>query len=461
MNTTTNSTICAVATPPGKGALGIVRLSGPQSISIADNIFFPVKKDKKLQDFPTHTLHYGEVKDNKRPIDDVMVAIMKGPRTYTGEDMIEITCHGGLFILNSVLNVLVKNGARPAEPGEFTKRAFLNGRMDLSQAESVNRLINARSGKTHQEALKLVKGEIKQRVQNIREKIVEAKTAIDADIEWGDTEDIPGINKKKQIKNLVQAEKEIGNILSSSAAEKQMMEGFRVVICGRPNAGKSSLFNRMVESSRSIIHRTPGTTRDVIEKDAVMEGFLIKFIDTAGIGLSKETEVDKIAARKSKNEIESADTIIFVLDQENGIDKKDYEILNMFENKSWFPVLNKIDLKKEVDKQELKNICGKKEYIKISCTKNKGINKLKQKLGELLKEYETDKIMISQRQTRAFSRACDEIRDGIAEIKKRNYLEIVSFQLEQALKYLGEIDGSVIREQDILNRIFDNFCIGK
>lgn len=456
----TCDTIAAIATPPGVGALGIVRMSGENAFNIADNIFFSRYRDTNVMEYKGYTLHYGRIMDREDLIDEVVMSIMRSPRSYTGENMVEFICHGSSLILSRVLEACLKSGARVAEHGEFTKRGFLNGKMDLSQAESVNLLINAHSQKAQEEALKIIRGKLRDKIKVIKKNIIEVKSHIDADIEWGDTENLKTMDRVQIVDELNRIEWKIKDILNGSADAKKLVRGFKVAICGKPNAGKSSLFNCILNSSRSIISRMPGTTRDVIESETVIEGYLINFVDTAGLGLESRSSIDKISMYKSKEEIKFADIIIYVIDGKTGIESKDFTVKRVFKGKKWIPVVNKCDLKVKLDEKRLKDFCDGNEYYKISCKKYRGLKEINEKIKSILKEYETDKIMITHRQREALLNAKNGIVNAKKVLNENNYIELISYELQEVLKNLGRIDGSLI-EEDVLGKIFSEFCIGK
>jgi tRNA modification GTPase len=450
-------TIAAIATPPGTGALGIIRISGNKALSIAQKIFIHPGKNK---DHKSRTLLHGEILKNNDVIDEVMMAVMRAPNSYTGEDTIEFTCHGNNLIIVKILELCIENGARLAEPGEFTKRRFLSGKIDLSQAESVNRLINAHSENAAKEAIKNIKGNIRENVEKIKESIVQIKMNVDADIEWGDTEEIHTMEVPEIARGISNTENDIKEMLDHSINAKKLMKGIRIVICGKPNAGKSSLFNAILKSSRSITSRVPGTTRDVIESEAVVEGNIINLIDTAGIGLKSKTSIDKIAIKKSREEIEKADLIIYVIDGKSGIERTDHTIKRRFADKEWIPVINKCDIKIALDEDKLKKFCGKRACHPISCKNNTGLYAINNEIKKLLKKNESHKMMITLRQRKALQNAKKAIVNTKEIMEQKFYPELISYELQVALNNLGKIDGTIIQE-DMMEKIFNEFCIGK
>jgi len=452
-----NTTIAAIATPPGIGALGIVRLSGSDAHKTAFKIF---RSTGMTREYKRNTIHHGYISLSGRSLDEVMMAVMKEPYSYTGEDMIEFTCHGSPFVLGLVLEACLKNGAKPADPGEFTMRAFMNGKMDLSQAESVNMLINASSEKAQQEALKILGGSIRREIEDLKKQTTEIKAHIDADIEWGETERINTMSRKEAGKKLIKLEKRIEEIISGSSDTSKALKGIRIVICGKPNAGKSSLFNSVIKDARSIISRTPGTTRNVIHCDTNMSGFFVVLVDTAGLGLHSRKSIDKIAMYKSKQEIEEADIIIYVMDAKTGIEKIDHSIRRLIKGRNWIPVLNKCDIKSRLNKKIINDFCDGREYIAISCKEKTGIKELENKIEELLKSFESDKIMINYRQKNCLQEAAGSIGRAMDIAAGSGYIEIASHELQNAVRNLGMIDGVAV-DEDVLDIIFREFCIGK
>lgn len=455
-----NDTIVAIATPFGKSALGIVRLSGKDAINIASMIFYDSAKHKNVKEFNGYTLHVGHIRDDKRHIDDVIMGIMKEPNSYTGEDIIEFICHGNIIIMHDILNLCIANGARCALPGEFTKRSFLNGKIDLSQAEAVNQLINARSEKSREEALKIMEGDLREEIKLLKEKLFRVKTNIDSDIEWGETEQINTKDKDEIINILKDIRKHINNILENSVSVTKLLNGFRVVICGKPNSGKSSLFNCLLKNSRSIISSEPGTTRDVIDCEMIIEGYVIKLIDTAGLGIKLRSKMDRLASEKSAEEINKADIIIYMIDGKTDITRKDLEIKKMIGNREWVPVINKCDLKIKLDQNKLAEFCGDKQWYQISCKEQQGLFNVIERIKNILSQFDDYKTMVTSRQREAFSKACDNIKNAVNLAQRSEYAELISYEVQETINNLGRIDGSFL-EEDILDRIFSEFCIGK
>ena len=458
-----NDTIVAIATPPGISALGIVRMTGPQSCTILKNFFSPPKGKFNPKKIKSHTVYYGNIYQEKTIVDEVIVTVFKNPRSYTGEDMVEISCHGNCIILDLVMNMCLNMGARIAQPGEFSRRAFLNGKMDLSQAEAVNSLIHARSKNTAREALRLVKGELKDKIKYIKDELIYFKSRIDAEIEWGDTDPANFFEYKNAEKKLTEIKNEIFELVKNSPDSKKILDGFRVVICGRPNAGKSSLFNLLLNQSRSIINRRPGTTRDVIESQVLEKGCLIRYFDTAGIGLETSNSIDIAATSRSKKAINRADIIVYVIDGTIGIGKKDYAIRNLIKDTPWIPVVNKVDNKLSLPEEDMDNFTNYSKArlpVEVSSLEAKNIGNLRRQIINTVKSNDSARLMITARQRRGLRETGNNLKKSLESLKSGRYLDMVSSDLGEAVESLGKIDGSTV-QKDILDRIFQEFCIGK
>ncbi len=460
MTSSSHDTIVALATPFGISALAVIRFSGPEAIAITDRLFSS-SKINNLREAKSHTVHYGRINEGSKSIDEVMVSVFKSPHTYTAQDIVEVSCHGGGVIISTLLDLFSRQGARPAEPGEFTKRAFLNGKMDLSQAESVNSLINAGSRRALDEVLKILKGSLREKIEEIKSALFNVKANIDADIEWGETEELEVIDRSDIIDILTSALSKIEEILDNSKAYAGIYSGFRVVIIGRPNAGKSSLFNRLLEESRSIVNNIPGTTRDVIESEVVSGSYLIRYVDTAGLGLKDPSEIDILSAEKSREEIKVADTVVILIDKEMGISKPERDIVKLSEKKKKIVVLNKSDLKDGIPERDISEISSKDSIIPVSCKTGAGLERLKKEIEGQIDKASPGHIMVSARQRNSFKETAGSIKKVIDIMKTTPVsYEIASYEIFEAINYLGLIDGSVIKE-DILDRIFSDFCIGK
>ena len=349
-----NDTIVAISTTTGIGAISIIRLSGPESIDIINKVF-----TKDLSGVDSHTIHYGHIKDKEEIIDEVLVSIMRAPRTFTREDIIEINCHGGIAPTNKVLEVLLKNGARLAEPGEFTKRAFLNGRIDLLEAEATMDLISSASDKARKMSINTLTGETSNLIKDLRSDLVGIISNIEVNIDYPEYEDIEVLTNEKLLPSIKEFKKKLANIIKKSEDSKIVKEGIKVGIIGKPNVGKSSLLNSLLEEEKAIVTDIPGTTRDIVEGKLVLDGIILNIIDTAGI---RETEdvVEKIGVERSLSIINSSDLVIFILNNNETLSEEEKELLKKLEDKKKIIVVNKIDLESNLDKSLLNN------YIEIS-----------------------------------------------------------------------------------------------
>ncbi|MFH1416366.1 MAG: tRNA uridine-5-carboxymethylaminomethyl(34) synthesis GTPase MnmE [Elusimicrobiota bacterium] len=455
-----SDTVAAVATPEGVGALGIVRMSGSNAFDIAGRIFKSVSGKKISLECRQYCLKHGVIHDTNVVIDEVMMTVMKSPHSYTGEDMIEIICHGSSLIITRILDLCLDNGAKAAEPGEFTRRAFLNNKMDLTQAESVNHLINAHSARAQEEAVRILRGELKEKMGSLKDRIIRIKANIDADIEWGETENINILSREKIKEKITECTAILEDMIRNSQPAEKVIRGRKIVICGKPNAGKSSLFNCILKSSRSITSRIPGTTRDVIEIDTMLGGSLVNLVDTAGIGLDLKTIIDKEAVKKSRQEIRDADMIIYVIDGKTGIEPKDSSVKRLLKGKHWIPVINKCDLKIKIDEKVLKRFCLEKKFNLISCKKGQGIKELIELIRNFLIREDNGKLMVTCRQKQALKDAMKNLKNSMDILWQDNYRELVSYEINEMMKDMGKIDGSTL-EQEVLDSIFREFCIGK
>ncbi|MGB4313067.1 MAG: tRNA uridine-5-carboxymethylaminomethyl(34) synthesis GTPase MnmE [Natronincolaceae bacterium] len=458
-----DDTIAAIATAPGEAGIGIVRISGEKAIEIIDKIFRS-KKDKKLSQYKPRRITYGYITDTdtKEKIDEVLVSYMKAPDTYTREDIVEINCHGGMIPVKKILELVLRSGARAANPGEFTKRAFLNGRIDLSQAEAIMDLISAKTEKGFDVALNQLEGFLSGEVLKIREKLLQMLAHIEVSIDFAE-EDIDEITLGVLLESSREVEKDIQKLLDTSNTGKIIREGLSTVIVGKPNVGKSSLLNALVRESRAIVTDVPGTTRDMIEEYFNVKGIPLRLIDTAGI---RETEdvVEKIGVERSKELFNQADLIIVVLDASDNLTKEDLEIIDLIGSKKALIIVNKTDLPQKLDVDELKDIVKDKDIIEISILENIGIEKIEDALVDMVYQGEVkakDNLLVTNvRHKNALERALESIKDGIKAIEGQLPLDFVEVDIKDAWNVLGEITGDTAGE-DLLDHIFENFCIGK
>jgi len=455
-------TICAIATPIGEGGVAIIRISGENALSIASKIFV-AKNNYDVKNMQTYTMKYGNVIeiDNKEIIDDVILSYMKSPKSYTGENVVEINCHGGVVSTNSVLNQIIRAGARLAEPGEFTKRAFLNGRIDLSQAEAVMDIITAKTELSMKSAMLQSNGALSREITELRKYLLNVLALIEYAVDFTeDDEDIIDDNLFFQIKDgIYKTILKIKNLLSNADEGKIIRDGLNIVIVGKPNVGKSSLLNALLKEKRAIVTDVPGTTRDVIEEYINLDGIPIRISDTAGI---RETEdiVEKIGVEKSKEKIEEADLIILMLDASRDIDEEDKAILDKIKNRKYIVLLNKIDLDMEISQEVRNNLDNK---IDISAKTGKGIDDLKTEIKNLFfnGEINSESLIISNtRHKQALYRSLENCDIALNRVNANEYLDLISIYITAAMKALGEITGDEL-EEDLLNKIFSEFCVGK
>lgn len=455
-------TICAISTPIGEGGIGIVRISGKDAILIADKIFFP-KINKKLSALPSHTIHYGEIMDDsKEKIDEALVSIMKAPNTYTKEDVVEINCHGGALPLKKVMELVVKNGARIAEPGEFTKRAFLNGRIDLSQAEAVIDIINSKTDDSLRLAVNQLSGILSKKVNAIREELISIIASVEASIDFVD-EDIEFISRHEMGKRIKKAVDEIEALITTADEGRIYKEGIATAIIGRPNVGKSSLLNALLKEERAIVTPVPGTTRDVIEEWVNIKGMPLRILDTAGIRHTEDI-VEIEGVKRSRAAIKSADLILLLIDGSVKLNEEDKSLIEEVGNKRLIVLLNKSDLPPLVKKNDIEKALPEKEIVSISALTGEGIDRLRSVIHGLLFKGRITAgerpIITNLRHKTALEKTKKALETLEGSLKNEMSEEFLAVDLRGALNALGEITGETATE-DILNRIFEEFCVGK
>ena len=450
-----NDTIAAISTALGVGAISIVRLSGPDAIEIVNNCF----TGKNLEKVPSHTIHYGHIKDNDEVIDEVLISVMKSPKTYTTEDVVEINCHGGIISTKRILETMLTHGARLAEPGEFTKRAFLNGRIDLVKSEAVMDIIDSKSEEANKLALSQLSGSTSNMIHNFREKLKQLLASIEVNIDYPEYYDIEVVTKD-QIKNeLKEMKKELEKVIKESKNSTLIKEGIKTAIIGRPNVGKSSILNKLLEQEKAIVTDIAGTTRDIVEGDIYLDGILLNIIDTAGIR-DNEDVIEKIEVKKSLSMIDDADLVIVVLNNNEELTKEDQEILEKTKNKERIIVINKNDLPRKINikDQELENI------VETNANTVEGIKELKEKIVELF-ELETIKskdytYLTNARQISLAKQAYQSLKEAEESLKDNLPIDMIEIDLKDAFDLLGEIIGETYSEE-ILDHLFANFCVGK
>lgn len=453
-------TIAAIATAMSSSGIGIIRISGDESVEIVDRIF-SMKNEKKLSDMPTHTIHYGHIKDGDEVIDEVMVVLMRAPKSYTKEDTVEIDCHGGVYVMKRVLETVIKYGARPAEPGEFTKRAFLNGRIDLAQAESVIDIIHAKNEFALKSSEQQLSGSLSIEVKTVREKLLHEIAFIESALD--DPEHISLDGYPETLHGIVEeAEKEIQKLLANSDNGKILKEGISTVIIGKPNAGKSSLLNTLVGEERAIVTDIAGTTRDVLEEQINLNGIILNVIDTAGI---RETDdvVEKIGVDRAKKYLNEADLVIYVVDTSTQLDENDYEIMDLLKDRKAIILLNKSDLTPVTDGGSIRQHLDKK-MIAVSAKEQTGIEELEETIREMFFTGEVtfnDEVYITNiRHKTALQEALNSLNLVVQSILDGMPEDFYSIDLMNAYEELGSIIGEAV-EDDLVNEIFSKFCMGK
>lgn len=447
-----NDTIVAISTTTGVGAISIVRLSGEEALNITSKIF-----SKDLTSEKSHTIHYGYIKDGNEVVDEVLVTIMLAPKTFTKEDVVEINCHGGIATTNKVLELALKNGARLAEPGEFTKRAFLNGRIDLLEAEATMDLISSKSDRARKMSINTLTGETSNLIKELRNELIQIISNIEVNIDYPEYEDIEVLTNDKILPDITFFKDKLIEIINKSNDSRVIKEGIKVGIIGRPNVGKSSLLNSLIEEEKAIVTDIPGTTRDIVEGSIILDGIILNITDTAGIRESDDV-VEMLGVEKSMKIIDTSDLVIFILNNNEEINEEEKEILEKLQDKNKIIVVNKIDLECKLDKSLLDS------YIEISVKENIGINKIKEEIKRLFRvgDISSDDMtyLSNARSISLLSKALDSINNSIKEIDNNSPIDIVELSLKEAWNYLGEIIGETYKEE-LLDELFSRFCLGK
>ncbi len=455
------TTIAAISTAVGEAGIGIVRMSGKNSIDIASKVFKGVN-NKHLTDGENRKLMYGHIMDGEKIIDEVLITFMKEPYTYTRENMVEIYCHGGIISVRKVLELLLKSGAVMAEAGEFTKRAFLNGRLDLSQAEAVIDIIKAKTDKSLEVSVNQLDGSLSNKVRSIRDIIIKMMAHIEASIDFPE-EDIEDVTYNELLEDAEKVEEEIQKLLDTSSRGKILRDGIKTVILGRPNVGKSSLLNAILNENRAIVTDIPGTTRDIIEEFVNIDGIPLKIIDTAGI---RETEdlVEQIGVTRARESIKDADLIIAIFDASRELTEEDYDIIDIVNENNSIVLLNKIDLNSAYDIEKLQELIPEKTIISASVLKEQGIEELIEEIKNMFYKGEvnmdSDVVITNIRHKNQLDKSLANIKSAIEDIKIEVPLDCVEVDLRDCWDNLGEISGDTIGE-DVLDRVFKEFCIGK
>lgn len=454
-------TIAAISSSAGNSGIGIIRISGDEAIEIADRVFKSNKKGKKLSDVDSHTVHYGHIVDGDKTLDQVLVIIMKNPHSYTGEDTVEIDCHGGMLILKKVLDLVIKNGARTAEPGEFTKRAFLNGRIDLSQAEAVMDLINAKNDFALNSSMDQLKGGVSNKIKEIRSDIIYHIAFIESALD--DPEHISLDGYEDEISEMLDKNlSKIKHLIDTFDNGRIMKEGIKTVILGKPNAGKSSLLNLLLGEDRAIVTDIEGTTRDTLEESINFNGLSLKIIDTAGIRNTSDV-VEQIGVNKAKEIAKDGDLIIFVVDGSRELDENDREIIELIKDKQAIILVNKSDIDTVINIDELKEISGR-DVITFSAKKGEGMDLLENEIRYMFysgKVTYNDQVYITNaRHKEALENSYESLMQVKGSVEARMPEDFYSIDLMDAYADLGLIIGESV-EDDLVNEIFAKFCMGK
>lgn len=446
------NTIVAISTTTGVGAISIIRLSGPEAISIASKVF-----TKDLTNVNSHTIHYGHIKDKEEIIDEVLISVMRAPKTFTKEDVVEINCHGGIAPTNKVLELLLDSGAVLAEPGEFTKRAFLNGRIDLLEAEATMDLISSKTETARKLSINTLTGETSKLIKNLRSDLVQIISNIEVNIDYPEYEDIEEMTAGKVLPNLQKFKDRLIDIIKKSEDSKVIKEGIKVGIIGKPNVGKSSLLNSLIEEEKAIVTNIPGTTRDIVEGTIVLGGITLNITDTAGIRESEDL-VEMLGVTKSLKIIDTSDLVIYILNNNEEITEEEKELLEKIKDKKKIIVVNKIDLEEKLDKTLLD------DYIEISVKENIGIDKVKDRIKKLFNIGEitsSDLTYLSNARTISLlKKSLSIVENTLKEIEQNAPIDIIELGLKEAWDTLGEVIGETYKDE-LLDELFSRFCLGK
>lgn len=457
-------TISAISTPMGEGAIAIVRLSGDQAIEITDKLFVGVS-GKKLENVSSHTIHYGKIIDptTDEVVEEVMVSVMKAPKTFTRENVVEINCHGGLVSVNRVLQLVLRYGARLAEPGEFTKRAFLNGRIDLSQAEAVMDLIRAKTDRAMNIALGQMEGRLSKLIQKLRQEILEVVAHVEVNIDYPEYDDVEEMSHRMLKEKANYVRDELKKLLQTAGQGKILREGLSTAIIGRPNVGKSSLLNSLVQENKAIVTDIPGTTRDVIEEYVNVRGVPLRLVDTAGI---RETEdiVEKIGVERSRKVLKEADLILLVLNYADDLTKEDEQLFEAVKGMDVIVIINKTDLPQKIDMDKVKELSNEHKVITTSLLEEKGVDDLEEAISSMYFQGSieaSDLTYISNsRHIALIGQALDAIEDVLSGIEFGTPIDIIQIDLTRTWELLGEIIGDTVQES-LINQLFSQFCLGK
>ncbi|MER2111456.1 MAG: tRNA uridine-5-carboxymethylaminomethyl(34) synthesis GTPase MnmE [Solibacillus isronensis] len=457
-------TIAAISTPMGEGAIAIVRLSGDEAVAIADKIF-KSPNHKRLTDVATHTIHYGHLIDPKtgEVVEEVMLSLMRGPKTFTREDVVEINCHGGIVSVNRVLQLVLRYGARLAEPGEFTKRAFLNGRIDLSQAEAVMDLIRAKTDRAMNVALGQMDGKLSRLITALRQALLETLAQVEVNIDYPEYDDVEEMTIPVLLEKCGWVREEIIKLLQTSSQGKILREGLSTVILGRPNVGKSSLLNSLVQENKAIVTDIAGTTRDIIEEYVNVRGVPLRLVDTAGI---RETEdiVERIGVERSREALKDADLILLVLNYGEELTEEDERLFETIQAMDYIVVVNKTDIERKIDLNRVHELAGKHRVVTTSLLKEEGVIELEEAIAALFFEGQVEAndltYVSNARHIALLHQAQQVIEDALAAAESGVPVDMIQIDVTRTWEILGEIIGDTVQES-LINQLFSQFCLGK
>lgn len=459
---TDNDTIAAISTPVGEGGISIIRVSGDDAIAVAQKIY----RGKDLSKVHTNTINYGHIidPDNGEEVDEVMVSVMRAPHTYTCEDVVEINCHGGLLATNRILQLVLSYGARMAEPGEFTKRAFLNGRLDLSQSEAVMDLIRAKTDKSMKVALNQLDGNLSHLIRKLRKDILDVLAQVEVNIDYPEYDAVEEMTTKMLKEKATEIRQRIEALLKTAKQGKVLREGLTTAIIGRSNVGKSSLLNSLLHEDKAIVTNVAGTTRDVIEEYVNVDGVPLKLIDTAGIRDTKD-QVEKIGVERSRKALDAADLILLLIDNSEELTAEDRELLEATKDKQRIVILNKTDLPNKVDRSELKKLVGSDKLIETSIVKNEGMNQLGETISKMffeegIENNQNSVMVTNARHIGLLHQADDALGDVLKGIAAGMPVDLVQIDMTRCWDLLGEITGDSYQDE-LLDQLFSQFCLGK
>ncbi|WP_199616900.1 tRNA uridine-5-carboxymethylaminomethyl(34) synthesis GTPase MnmE [Paenibacillus alkalitolerans] len=457
----TEDTIAAIATPLGESSIAVIRVSGPESVRVVESVF---RSKTKLSKAASHTVHYGHIyhRESGEHIEEALVTVMKAPRTYTAEDVVEVSCHGGIVSVKKVLDVLLENGARLAEPGEFTKRAFLNGRIDLSQAEAVIDLIRSKSDRAFAVAMKQVDGVLSRKVRSLRQILVETMAHIEVNIDYPehDVEELTSAFIREKCESALES---INDMLETAERGKLLREGIETAIIGKPNVGKSSLLNALAQENRAIVTEIPGTTRDVIEEYVTIGGIPLKLLDTAGIRETTDV-VERMGVERSRTALASADLILFVVNGNEPLSEDEVELMNSLKDRQTVVVVNKMDLPLHVQLQDIMQQFPAERVVRISAREGEGIERLEKSITSLFfsGSLEAGDItyISNARHIHLLKKAKHSLEEALQGVEGKVPIDMIQFDVRNAWEQLGEIIGDAVGDS-LIDQIFSQFCLGK